>query len=249
MESPIPLGAAMAIDVSSPVPNESWRQLRAWLDAMDLDIEPNLNPDIGLVGYTLRLRNYLLGIGLSLRATGPVVSISAVLCRGMDRESAALAAADRANRHLTLGQVLYLPGPPAELSFFAACSMDLLDRDTFALLFDAVLGELNSVGFPAVMAVRGYHPGDYAAPWGDEPSAPRPIESAGCGADPARACADVPCGDREARGEDAAASATANAAVADECPNHSGGLEHDPAAGAEASGARKGRRRPRRTRR
>ncbi len=247
MDPAVPLRAAVAIDVASPVPSEHWRLLRSWLEDMDLDVEPNVNPDVGLIGYTLRLRNYLLGIGLALRATGPVVSISAVLCRGMDREQFALAAADRANRHLTLGQVLYLPGPPAELSFFAACSMDLLDRETFALLFDAVLGELNSVGFPAVMAVRGYHPGDYAAPWGDTPMAPRPVEFSSCDANHASGCADAPCGDREADSDDAAAQPQANATADDDCAKHSDELDGDAGAADVPSDRETPRRRARRS--
>lgn len=156
-----------AVTLTSPVPGACWRQLRGWLDDMDLEFEPNLHAQHGLLGYAVRLRTWLVGVGLSMRATGPVLTLTAVLCRGMDREQAALAAADRANAQLTLGQILYFPGPPAELSFFASTSLDLVDRATFDALFDATLQELNNVGFPAVMQVRGYHPTDFAAPWGD----------------------------------------------------------------------------------
>ncbi|MSP91623.1 MAG: hypothetical protein EXR79_07445 [Myxococcales bacterium] len=158
---------AQAIDLVSPVPAECWRALRGWLDRLGVDYEPNLHDELGLTGYAVRLRNYLLGIGLGVRSTGPALTLTAVLCRGMDRPQVALAAVDRANGQVRLGQVLFFPGPPAELSFFATWSFDLLDEATFALLFDAVLAELNDVGFPAVMAVRGYHPTDQAAPWAD----------------------------------------------------------------------------------
>jgi hypothetical protein len=139
---------------------------------MDLEFEPNLHAEHGLMGYAVRMRNWLLGVGLSARSTGPVLTLSAVLCRGMDREGAALQAVDKANARLTLGQILYFPGPPAELSFFASTTLDLLDQPTFLCLFDAMLQELNNVGFAAVMQVRGYHPTDHAAPWGDPMFAP-----------------------------------------------------------------------------
>jgi hypothetical protein len=157
-----------ASELQSPVPGECWKTLRGWLDDLGVEFEPNLHAELGLTGYAVRLRNYLLGIGLGMRSTGPVLTITAVLCRGMDREHLALAAADRANGQLGIGQVLYFPGPPAELSFFGSWSFDLVDDAAFVLLFDAVLTELNNVGFPAVMAVRGYHPLDHAAPWGEE---------------------------------------------------------------------------------
>ena len=163
--------ACMAIDLPSPVPAACWRALRSWLEDLGVDFEPTLTQE-GLLGYSVRLRNALLGVGLGLRATGPVLSVSAVLCRGMDREQHALAAADRANGRLTLGQILYFPGPPAELSFFTSVPFDLLDCQSFALLFQSVLHELDNVGFPAVMQVRGYHPTDHAAPWGDPMLAP-----------------------------------------------------------------------------
>lgn len=219
-----------AIDVGSPVPSACWRALRAWLESMDLEFEPNLHADVGLVGYSLRLRNYLIGISLTLRSTGPVLSVSAVLCRGMDREHAALGAADRANRQLTLGQVLYLPGPPAELSFFAASSLDLLDRTTFPPFFDAILSELNSVGFPAVMAVRGYHPGDYAAPWGDEPLLSCVEDSDGCGQRDEQSGSRQGGDDREAAAPPVQGAAVARSDSHDECPHCSKSLECDPAA-------------------
>jgi hypothetical protein len=164
--------ACEAIDLSSPVSDACWRALRGWLEGLQLPFEPTLSDDVGLVGYSIALRNYLIGIGLNERATGPVLTLTAVLCRGMDRETAALGAVDRANRLLAVGQLLYVPGPPAELTFHAAVAFDLLDGESFALLFEAMLGELNNVGFPAVMAVGGYHPTDYAAPWGDPMRAP-----------------------------------------------------------------------------
>ncbi len=163
---------AHAIDVTSAVPGPCWRTLRGWLDDMELEFEPNLHPEHGLMGYAVRLRNWLLGIGLSARSTGPVLTLSAVLCRGMDREAAALHAVDKANARLAMGQILYFPGPPAELSFFASATFDLVDRETFTLMFDAMVQELNNVGFTAVMQVRGYHATDYAAPWGDPQMAP-----------------------------------------------------------------------------
>lgn len=163
---------AQAIEVTSAVPGPCWRTLRGWLDDMELEFEPNLHAEHGLMGYAVRLRNWLVGIGLSARSTGPVLTLSAVLCRGMDRESAALQAVDKANARLTMGQILYFPGPPAELSFFASATFDLIDRETFTLMFDSMVQELNNVGFSAVMQVRGYHATDYAAPWGDPQMAP-----------------------------------------------------------------------------
>lgn len=164
--------ACEAIDLSSPVSDACWRALRGWLQGLQLPFEPTLSEDAGLVGYSIALRNSLIGIGLTEHPNGPVLTLTAVLCRGMDRETAALGAVDRANRQLALGQLLYVPGPPAELTLHAAVALDLLDGESFALLFEAMLGELNNVGFPAVMAVGGYHPTDYAAPWGDPMRAP-----------------------------------------------------------------------------
>lgn len=163
---------ALAIDVPSPVPGPFWRTLRGWLDESDLEFEPNLHTEHGLLGYAVRLRTWLIGVGLSMRTTGPALTLTAVLCRGMDREQVALAAVDRANAKLAIGQILYFTGPPAELSFFTSVSFDLVDRDIFTKLFAAMVQELNNVGFPAVMQVRGYHPTDHAAPWGDPMHAP-----------------------------------------------------------------------------
>ena len=238
--------ASSAIDVTSPVPSECWRALRAWLEAMDLEFEPNLHADVGLVGYSLRLRNYLVGISLTLRSTGPVLSVSAVLCRGMDREHAALGAVDRANRQLTLGQVLYLPGPPAELSFFAASSMDLLDGQVFPAFFDAILSELNGVGFPAVMAVRGYHPGDYAAPWGDEPLLACLEDSDGCRQRDEQPCSPECGDDREASVPPAPGAASTPAASQEECPSCSKPLEGEPETPAAPAAADPAPRRKRR---
>lgn len=190
---------AHAVDVPSAVPGPCWRTLRGWLDDMELVFEPNLHPEHGLMGYAVRLRNWLLGVGLSARSTGPVLTLSAVLCRGMDREGAALQAVDKANARLTLGQILYFPGPPAELSFFASTSFDLLDQATFGMLFDAMLQELNNVGFVAVMQVRGYHPTDYAAPWGDPMMAPIDDDSEEFHAEPLPVDAQEAARDRDAQ--------------------------------------------------
>lgn len=172
--APVP---SVAIDLPSPVPGACWRALRGWLDDLGIEFEPTVTQE-GLVGYSMRLRNALMGVGLSLRSTGPILSITAVLCRGMDREQHALAAADTANGRLGIGQLLYFPGPPAELTFYAAAPFDLLDRETFGLLFHSVLHELDNVGFAAVMQVRGYHPTDHSAPWGDPMLAPVDDEDA-----------------------------------------------------------------------
>ena len=82
--------ACEAIDLSSPVSDACWRALRGWLQGLQLPFEPTLSEDAGLVGYSIALRNSLIGIGLTERPTGPVLTLTAVLCRGMDRETAAL---------------------------------------------------------------------------------------------------------------------------------------------------------------
>lgn len=233
---------AQAIDLVSPVPAECWRALRGWLERLGVDFEPNLHEEFGLTGYAVRLRNYLLGIGLGARSTGPALTLTAVLCRGMDRPQVALAAVDRANGQVRLGQVLFFPGPPAELSFFASWSFDLLDEPTFALLFDAVLAELIDVGFPAVMAVRGYHPTDQAAPWADPELQAEAPEGADTSDTPAAADTDsTPAGDAPPR-------ATAPAG-ADGVPKD-GGTAGEPAAAqdlaARPSTRRRGPRGPRR---
>lgn len=233
--------AAVAIDLPSPVPGACWRALRGWLEDLQVEFEPTVTNE-GLVGYAVRMRNALLGVGLGLRATGPVVSVTAVLCRGMDREQQALSAVDIANGRLTLGQLLYFPGPPAELTFYAAAPFDLLDRDTFALLFHSVLNELDNVGFAAVMQVRGYHPTDHSAPWGDPMLAPLDDDDADAPASPT-ASADVASGldqgDQTETGADA--RETLPATRPDAAPAPVEPPAGDPAPAAAAAGPRRRR--------
>lgn len=153
------------LDVPTPAPGPHWRVLRARLERMGLDFDPNLHDELGLVGYTLRLRNAQLGIGAVHRASGLHLALTAVLCRGMEREGLVVAALDRANRDLRLGQMLFYPGPPPELTFYATAPWALVDDELFAPYLAAVLREVEDVGFAAVALVRGVHPSDIPELW------------------------------------------------------------------------------------
>ncbi len=153
------------LEVPTPAPGPHWRVLRTRLERMGLEFDPNLHDELGLVGYTLRLRNAQLGIGAVQRPSGLHLALTAVLCRGMEREGLAVAALDRANRDLRLGQMLFYPGPPAELTFYATAPWALVDDDLFAPYLAAVLREVEDVGFAAVTLVRGVHPSDIPELW------------------------------------------------------------------------------------
>ena len=153
------------LDVPTPAPGPHWRLLRARLERMGLEFDPNLHDELGLVGYTLRLRNAQLGIGAVQRASGLHLALTAVLCRGMEREGLVVAALDRANRDLRLGQMLFYPGPPPELTFYATAPWVLVDDELFAPYLAAVLREVEDVGFSAVTLVRGVHPRDIPELW------------------------------------------------------------------------------------
>lgn len=155
----------LAVDVPTPAPGEHWRILRARIAAMGMEPEPNLHPDHGLVGYSLRLRNASVGLGVVQRAHGLALAMTAVLCRGMEREQLALAAIDRANRHLRLGQILYYPGPPPELAFYLSLPWDMVSDALFPAIVRAARREIEQAGFPAVALVRGYHPADLEQLW------------------------------------------------------------------------------------
>ncbi len=154
-----------AIDVPTPAPGEHWKQLRAWLGEFGFDVEPNLHAELGLVGYSVRSRNAVLGIGVVKRQLGFYLAITAVLCRGMERESHAMLALDRANAALRFGQLLYYPGPPAELAFYASVAWKLLDGNMFPTFLTAVFREIEESCFTAVTTVKGYHPTDMTAFW------------------------------------------------------------------------------------
>lgn len=153
------------LNVPTPAPGPHWRVLRARLERMGLDFDPNLHDELGLVGYTLRLRNAQLGIGAVQRPSGLHLALTAVLCRGMEREGLAVAALDRANRDLRMGQLLFYPGPPAELTFYATAPWLLVDDNLFAPYLAAILREVEDVGFAAVALVRGVHPSDIPELW------------------------------------------------------------------------------------
>jgi len=150
--------------IHSDVVGVHWRALRQWLLDMDVEFEPTIN-DESLLGYSVAMRNYALGVGLIDRHSGPALTLSAILCRGMDRPNLALEAVNTANAQLSIGQMLLSPNSPPELSFFLSMPLDLLDGDTFAALLTWVLQDLNEIGFSAVMAVGGYHPTDPFADW------------------------------------------------------------------------------------
>jgi len=150
----------LAIDVPSPAPTQAWVVLRQQLLAIGFDAEPNIHPEVGLVGYSLRVRNASVGVGVVQRGHGLQLAVTAVLCRGMDQPRLALAAIDRANRDLRLGQMLYYPGPPPELAFYLSLPWEHLRAGLLAATLTAVLSEIEQVGFPAVALVQGYHPGD-----------------------------------------------------------------------------------------
>ncbi|MBI5609460.1 MAG: hypothetical protein HY902_11330 [Deltaproteobacteria bacterium] len=149
-----------AIDVPSPAPSAAWVALRQQLQAIGFEAEPNIHPEVGLVGYSLRVRNASVGVGVVQRGAGLQLAVTAVLCRGMDRARLALAAIDRANRDLRLGQMLFYPGPPPELAFYLSLPWEHLRGGLLAPTLTAVLREIEQVGFPAVALVQGYHPGD-----------------------------------------------------------------------------------------
>jgi hypothetical protein len=138
-----------------------WQELRRWLVAGGWDPDPQLSDDDQFLGYALRLRNCQLGVSLSQRTGTPSLVLSAVLCRGMERPDMGLMATDMANRDLSFGQLMLLPGPPPELHFYATFPLDLLDAALLERVLHAVGRELDDVGFAAVMAVRGLHPFDY----------------------------------------------------------------------------------------
>ncbi len=150
--------------IHSDVEGPYWRALRQWLLDMDVEFEPTIN-DESLLGYSIAMRNYALGVGLIDRHSGPALTLSAILCRGMDRPNLALETVNKANAQLSIGQMLLSPNSPPELSFFLSMPLDLLDGETFAALLTWVLQDLNEIGFSAVMAVGGYHPTDPFADW------------------------------------------------------------------------------------
>lgn len=157
--------AGLAIDVPTPAPGEHWRTLRRRLGDIGFEVEPNLHADLGLVGYSVRTRNAMVGVGIVRRQFGLHLAITAVLCRGMDREPMAMLALDQANACLRLGQLLYYPGPPAELAFYASTPWELLDDHVFAAYLGAVLREVEETCFPAVALVQGFHPSDMTQFW------------------------------------------------------------------------------------
>ncbi len=157
--------AGQAIDVPTPAPGPHWRLLRGWLEQLGFDIEPNLHPEHGLVGYSMRVRNAMVGIGTVQRPHGLHLAITAVLCRGMDREQLALLALDNANAALRIGQLLYYPGPPAELAFYASTPFSLLNEQVFHAYLQAIFREVEETCFAAVALVRGFHPADMAQFW------------------------------------------------------------------------------------
>ncbi len=157
--------AGKAIDVPTPAPGDHWKQLRGWLAEFGFDVEPNLHPELGLVGYSVRSRNAVLGVGVVKRQLGFYLAITAVLCRGMERETHAMLALDRANATLRFGQLLYYPGPPAELAFYASVPWKLLDGQMFPGFLTAVFREIEESCFAAVALVKGYHPNDMTAFW------------------------------------------------------------------------------------
>ncbi len=148
---------AMASDVSE----HDWRQLRGWLEDLSLSFEPDIRDDQGLVGYRLFGRTWQVAVGLSLRLGQPRLHVTVLLCHGMERPEAGLLAVDRCNARLGLGQLLFVPGPPPQLSFFAATPFQLLDQEGFGRWFEAIHRELNEVAFAAVDRVQGYHPLDF----------------------------------------------------------------------------------------
>lgn len=152
-------------EVPTPAPGPHWKVLRARLERLGLDFDPNLHDELGLVGYTVRLRNTQLGIGAVQRPSGLHLALTAMLCRGMERESLAVAAIDRANRELRMGQILFYPGPPPELSFYVSVPWKLVDDALFTPLLEALLREIEDVGFAAVALVRGVHPSDLPELW------------------------------------------------------------------------------------
>jgi hypothetical protein len=154
-----------AREVPTPAPGPHWKVLRARLERLGLDFDPNLHDELGLVGYTLRLRNTQLGIGAVQRPSGLHLALTAVLCRGMEREGLAVAAIDRANRDLRMGQILFYPGPPPELSYYISVPWKLVDDALFTPLLAALLREIEDVGFAAVTLVRGVHPSDIPELW------------------------------------------------------------------------------------
>lgn len=168
-----------AIDIPSPVAGAPWPALRATLMALGWQPEPNLHPDHGLIGYAVQARNALLSIGLGQRESGPSVIVSAVLCRGMERPAAALVAVDRANCLLRAGQLLFYPGPPAELAFYAALPWPSAGPDLVAAWLPAVLREAESAGHVAVSLVRGFHPADLTALWQQSPQEAGPADGDG----------------------------------------------------------------------
>lgn len=137
-----------------------WRQVRQWLLDAGWDPDPQIGPDEQFLGYALRLRHLQLGFTLSQRTGTPSAVVSAVLCRGMDRPELGLAAADAANRELRFGQLMFLPGPPPELHFYASWPLDLLDGPLLGAVLRQVVRELEETGFGAVVAVQGMHPAD-----------------------------------------------------------------------------------------
>lgn len=157
--------AGQAIDVPTPAPGPHWRLLRGWLETLGFDIEPNLHHEHGLVGYSMRVRNAMVGIGTVQRPHGLHLAITAVLCRGMDREQLALLALDHANAALRIGQLLYYPGPPPELAFYASTPFGLLDEQVFHTYLNAIFREIEETCFVAVSLVRGFHPADMTQFW------------------------------------------------------------------------------------
>ncbi|MBM4344619.1 MAG: hypothetical protein FJ100_14740 [Deltaproteobacteria bacterium] len=154
-----------AIEVPTPAPGDHWRQLRRWLHEFGFEVDPNLHPELGLVGYSVRSRNAVLGVGVVKRQLSHFLAITAVLCRGMERETHAMLALDRANAALRFGQLLYYPGPPAELAFYASVPWQLLDAQMFPTFLTAVFREIEESCFHAVTLVKGYHPADMTAFW------------------------------------------------------------------------------------
>lgn len=157
--------AGIAIDVPSPAPGPHWKVLRGWLTDFGFEVDPNLHAELGLVGYSLRVRNAMIGVGIVKRPFGLHLAVTAVLCRGMEREAVAMAALDQANASLRMGQLLYYPGPPAELAFYASTPWNLLNTEVFPAFLSAIFREVEETCFAAVAAVRGFHPADMTQFW------------------------------------------------------------------------------------
>lgn len=146
--------------IAHPVSSVLWRQVRQWLLDAGWEPDPQIGPDEQFLGYALRTRHLQMGFTLSQRTGTPSAVVSTVLCRGMERPDLGLVAADTANRELRFGQMMFLPGPPAELHLYTSWPLDLLDGPLLGKVLQQVVREVEETGFAAVAAVQGLHPAD-----------------------------------------------------------------------------------------